>query len=299
MLGELYPGETRDIEANSSSPGEYDQQARADNLVQLGDHINKCSAGNAVIVFGGTNARYPRSGDTIGQFKTQAGLMDAFVGLERQGVDPVQESICSNPSNSSYCETTDKVLYRGSKLLDLTAETFSYESRKFLQSNGAVLSDHNPVGVNFTWSLNPLLAQSNFFGGPHGEWFSDMPVVADKSSTKVDKLVFRGTERLDSVSVVLSDNTELRHGGTGGEKVSLDLEQDEFWTTAKLCKSQHRGMTRNFYIVATTSKNRTLSAGTETNDCETFSAPANWQIKGFLGQVGDNVDQLAFIYAPQ
>ena len=30
-----------------------------------------------------------------------------------------------------------------------------------------------------------------------------------------------------------------------------------------------------------------------------FTAEAWWQIVGFLGQDGDEIDQLAFIYAPQ
>jgi len=82
-------------------------------------------------------------------YQTQSKLTDAFVELQRGGVNPTVETICANPSLINTCETVDKVFYRGSKQLKLQATYFSYESSKFLQADGvSILSDHNPITVN-------------------------------------------------------------------------------------------------------------------------------------------------------
>jgi Jacalin-like lectin domain len=93
--------------------------------------------------------------------------------------------------------------------------------------------------------------------------------------------------------------TTFTHGGTGGTAASLTLGNSEYWVTAELCQGQKSGETRNFYILATTSTGKTLAAGTSTSDCATFWAPTGWQIVGLMGQDGDEMDQLAFIHAPQ
>lgn len=248
---------------------------------------------------GDTNSRYSRTADNIRLFGTQNGLTDAWVQVERNGVIPTVESLCSNPSTTDSCETVDKVLYRGSSIFKLEATSFNYESKKFLQPDGNILSDHNPVGVNFTYSLKGALRQSGYFGGPHGTWFSDLSVLAAKSKPTAKVLTFRGARRLDSVGLTLTDGTVFTHGGTGGDQATLTLASGEFWTSAVLCQAKYKNHTRNFYIKATTSKGNTLESGSSTGDCATFTAPSGWQIVGYMGQDGDEMDQLAFIYAPQ
>lgn len=272
-----------------------DEVARAANLQQVADYIDTWSIGNSVVVYGDTNSRYTRSADGITVFETQNGLTDGFVQLEKGGVNPTVETICDNPSLINTCETVDKVLYRGSKQLSLEATYFNYESSKFLQSDGSILSDHNPITVNFTWAVSSTRRQSGFWGGPHGSWFNDLESLP--ATPKASVLSFRGGSRLDSVGLTLTSGTTLTHGGTGGTAASLTLGSSEYWVTAKLCQGQKSGQTRNFYILATTSLGRTLAAGTSTGDCATFSAPSGWQIVGFMGQDGDEMDQLAFIYA--
>ncbi|PMD65507.1 endonuclease exonuclease phosphatase family protein [Hyaloscypha bicolor E] len=274
-----------------------DEVARAANLQQVADYIDTWSIGNSVVVYGDTNSRYTRSADGITVFETQNGLTDGFVQLEKGGVNPTVETICDNPSLINTCETVDKVLYRGSKQLSLEATYFNYESSKFLQSDGSILSDHNPITVNFTWAVSSTRRQSGFWGGPHGNWFNDLESLP--ATPKASVLSFRGGSRLDSVGLTLTSGTTLTHGGTGGTAASLTLGSSEYWVTAKLCQGQKSGQTRNFYILATTSLGRTLAAGTSTSDCATFSAPSGWQIVGFMGQDGDEMDQLAFIYAPK
>lgn len=279
-----------------------DEASRNGNLEQVLAYAETWSAGNAVLIFGDTNSRYTRVLDTAVDTLLASNFTDAWVQLARAGAVPTVESLCDNPQGvgNNTCETVDKVFYRGSPLVSLDADTFEYVGTWFLSANGSTLSDHNPVNVNFTWTAGSALRQSAYWGGPHGTWFSDVETLAALTAKpKVATLTFSGASRLDSVGVALGDGTSLVHGGTGGTAANLTLGAGEFWTSAKLCQGQYNSETRNFYILATTSAGNTLAAGTATSDCATFQAPDGWAIVGFLGQDGDELDQLAFVYAPQ
>ncbi|KAL2069528.1 hypothetical protein VTL71DRAFT_14207 [Oculimacula yallundae] len=276
-----------------------DIEARAANMKEVSDYIKTWSVGNAVLVFGDTNSRYSRKsvGDVANIFAEQNGMKDVFAEIPRKGITPTVETLCSNPSLDNTCETVDKHFYRGSRQLSLQATAFNYDSSKFLQADGSILSDHNPIAVNYTWAASPSFRQSNYYGGPHGTWFNDLDALPAKPKTSV--ITFRGSNRVDSVGLTLTNGQTFAHGGNGGNVASLTLASNEFWTSAKLCQAQKDKRTRIFYILATTSTGRTISTGKTTSDCVTYSAPAGWQIVGYNGQVGDEVDQLALIYAPQ
>lgn len=279
-----------------------DEVARNSNLNQVLTYAETWSAGNAVLIFGDTNSRYSRVLDTAVRSILDAGYTDAWVEHARGGVVPTAESLCINPqvSGNITCETVDKIWYKSSPLVTLDAESFDYIGTWFLGADGTTLSDHNPINVNFTWTAGAALQQSGFWGGPHGTWFSDAETLdALAASPVVSSLNFRGASRLDSVGVTLADGTSLVHGGTGGTAASLTLASGEYWTSAELCQGKYSDETRNFYILATTSLGNTLSAGKATTDCATFKAPDGWAIVGFVGQDGDEIDQLAFVYAPQ
>lgn len=132
-------------------------------------------------------------------------------------------------------------------------------------------------------------------------WFNDLPSIPETSTggNKPSRISLRGAERLDSVGLVLTNGQTYFHGGTGGQVHELALGPNEYWTQARLCQGQRNDRTRNFYLLATTSASNTVSAGTATDDCKDFTADPGWQIVGFYGQDGDEVDQLGFIYAPQ
>lgn len=258
-----------------------------------------------MIVMGDTNTRYTRAEDTALRtaLVKQSGLTDAWVQLIRNGNAPAAGAdalLCDNPAQTTSCEIVDKILYRGSRVLNLAASAFTYDGKNFLNLNpdhlGAILSDHNPIRTNFTWSFSASFRQSQFSGGPHGNWFSSLPSLPSAPSASV--ITFRGADRLDSVGLQLSDGTKFTYGGTGGTAVSLSLASGEHWTMTVLCTGQKDGLTRNFYIQATTDKGKTLQSGTRTSDCTTFTADAGFAVVGFMGQDGDEIDQLALIYAP-
>lgn len=246
---------------------------------------------------GDTNTRYSRTGDNIRVLMTQNNLSDAWIVRERGGVVPTQESLCNNPSLVNSCEIVDKILFRGNAITSLDATFFNYESSKFLQSDGNILSDHNPITVDLAWKSSATRRQSDFWGGPHGDWFNDLGSLGDNPKTRI--ITFSGASRLDSVGLTLASGTRFSHGGSGGTQVSLTLDASEYWVSAKLCQSKHNNTTRIFYIQATTSTGRTLASGTQTGECVTYSAPGGWQIVGYIGQSVDEVDLLGFIYAPQ
>ncbi len=91
-----------------------DVEARSANLQQVADYIANNSLGNAVLVFGDTNARYTSSGENIRVFETQEDMTNPWVELVLDGEQP-EEGIdaikCENPSTVKTCETVDKILY--------------------------------------------------------------------------------------------------------------------------------------------------------------------------------------------
>ena len=107
------------------------------------------------MVFGDSNSRYTRTDDIPAVFSEQNGMTDVWVQLVKNGVPPAKGAdalLCSNPATTTSCEIVDKVWYRGSSTIKLTAKTFDYAGHLFLQDNGDILSDHNGVLVEFNWS---------------------------------------------------------------------------------------------------------------------------------------------------
>ncbi|WP_128435013.1 jacalin-like lectin [Streptomyces cyaneus] len=276
-----------------------DLAARADNLSQLTDFIATHSAGNAVVVMGDTNTRYTRSGDTIAEFAAANSLTDAWVQLIRGGVAPTKGSdalVCDQTGTTvpNDCEVVDKILYRGSKLVSLNATSYNNEHSKFLTDDGLMLSDHDPLTAGFTWSRNAAFQLSDQFGGPHGDYYNDIDSVP--AGARATTIALRAGSRVDQVSLTLANGTTLTHGGTGGTASSLTLGSGEYVTTAYLCQGQKDDHTRIFYAKFTTNLGNTLAGGTTTSDCVTRTAPSGWQIAGFHGRTGDEVDKVGFIY---
>ncbi|MFG2577189.1 jacalin-like lectin [Streptomyces sp. NPDC048481] len=280
-----------------TNPG--DLASRADNLDQLTAFISTHSAGNAVVVMGDTNTRYTRSGDTIAEFAAANRLTDAWVQLVRGGTPPAKGSdalVCdqSGPTVPDTCEVVDKILYRGSAALSLRATAYANEHAKFLTDTGLMLSDHDPVSAGFTWTSNPAYRLSDQFGGPHGDYFTDIDAVPAGAAPV--SLSLRSGSRVDGVGVTLGNGRVLSHGGTGGTVSTLALGSGEYVTTAQLCQGQKSGQTRIFYAKFTTNLGRSLAGGTATSDCVTRTAPAGRQLAGFHGRAADELDKVGFIY---
>lgn len=274
--------------------------ARRANVVQLSRFIQANSASNAVIVMGDTNTRYTRTGDNIRTLLTDNGLTDAWVQLVRGGVAPALGAdalVCDSAAPADDCEVVDKVLYRSGPLVKLSATRYANDWRKFLDSGGKHLSDHFPHTTAFTWTLPADRRASDVFGGPHGTAFND--AAALPATPRPRTLTLRGGSRLDAVGMTLDGGTVLGHGGTGGTASSLTLGAAEHLTSVTLTRGQKDGRTRVFSAAFRTDAGRTLSSGTATSDTVTYTAPAGWQISGFTGRSGDEIDKLGLVYTPQ
>lgn len=251
-----------------------------------------------MLVFGDSNTRYTRADDTPGIFKTENGMTDAWIELVRKGVPPAAGTdalLCDNPSPNTTCEIVDKVWYRGSSALSLQATTFEYAGSMFLQEDGNVLSDHDPVLVDFTWSLKGALRIGDAYGGEYGTWFNDLDTVAAVSSPRVASVTLRGKDRLDAVALTLASGQTLTHGGTGGTATTLTLGSGETLTGATLCQGEKDGKTRIFYAQVRTSAGKSVSAGVKTGTCVERTAASGYSFVGFLGRDGDEIDKLGFL----
>ncbi|MEV6342608.1 jacalin-like lectin [Actinoplanes sp. NPDC051851] len=275
-----------------------DLESRADNLAQITAFIGTHSNGNAVVVMGDTNTRYTRTGDTIAEFVANNGLTDAWVKLQRGGVAPAKGSdalVCDESAITDTCEVVDKILYRSSRLVTLNASYYHNEHAAFLEDGtGLMLSDHDPIHVNLDWSVSSSYQLSEQFGGPHGDYYNDIDAVP--AGGQATTIGLRAGSRVDQVNLTLANGTTLSHGGTGGTAVSRTLSSGEYVTTAYLCSGVYSSHTRIFYAKFTTNLGNSIAGGTTTSTCVTRTAPSGWQIAGFHGRTGDEVDKVGFIY---
>ncbi|QRV78729.1 hypothetical protein RhiJN_06744 [Ceratobasidium sp. AG-Ba] len=141
-----------------------DAAARKSNIGQVVSYVKEHSEGNAVLIYGDTNALYTNSSDGIRQFIT-AGFTDVWVQLIRgQKGEPAAGSpslYC--PENgvgvTTECETLDEIFYRSGSTVRLNATRYNNESdflpnTAFLDSAGRPLSDHYPITADFIYSLD-------------------------------------------------------------------------------------------------------------------------------------------------
>ncbi|KAG9119127.1 hypothetical protein FRC07_006013, partial [Ceratobasidium sp. 392] len=137
-----------------------DTAARKSNIAQVVSYVGQHSVGNAVLIYGDTNALYTNSTDGIRQF-TDAGFTDVWVQLVRgkKGPPAVGSPSLYCPENgvgvSNECETLDKIFYRSSPTISLNATRYNNENTAFLDSTGHPLSDHYPITAEFTYIVLP------------------------------------------------------------------------------------------------------------------------------------------------
>ena len=275
-----------------------DETARENEWAQLTSWIAaNVPAGDALIVSGDTNSRYTRTLDDLQSFVADNGLTDAWVQLELGGVAPAAGSpdlVCDEAAITNTCEVTNKFLYRSSKWVTLNATSYSNEHAKFLDSNGLMLSDMDPIRTGLSWTENPSYQASDDFGGTGGTAFNDISAIP--GSAAVSALSLSTGNRVDNIGLTLSGGTTFAHGGTGGTPATLALGSGEYPVSLYACQASYNGDNRLFYAKWTTNLGRTLSGGTTTSDCTTFTAPSGYEISGFFGRSGSEVDKLGVFY---
>ncbi|HEX7301842.1 jacalin-like lectin [Lentzea sp.] len=282
---------------SNAGTAEADLAARRANITELSRAITANSAGNAVVVAGDTNTRYTRAGDNIRDLVSANGLTDAWVQEERGGVPPAAGSpalVCDDAAVTDACEVVDKILFRGNRYISLELTRYANENAAFRTADDEMLSDHYPITAGFRWTLDPALSLSDVSGGPHGTPFTD--VAAVPAGQRVTSVSLRAGARVDQVGLALADGTSFSHGGNGGTAQQLALAAGEHLTSVTLHSGQRDGRTRIFHARFTTNTGRTLSGGTETPDAVTYTAPPGFQIAGFHGRAGSEIDSLGVIF---
>jgi len=158
---ELAPGAFVDVynwhaDAKSGLP---DQAARQAQIQQMYAYMQTYSAGNAVLLLGDTNSRYTRAGDILPELLSQTGLTDVWVELRRAGlapsIGPNLGTCLEDGQSGGDCEQIDKIFYRSSATLELTALEYAVEDALFTDGGGLPLSDHNPVTALFSFQVVP------------------------------------------------------------------------------------------------------------------------------------------------
>ncbi|SES16317.1 jacalin-like lectin [Lentzea albida] len=284
------------VHANAGDT-EADLAARRANISELSRFVGQNSAGNAVVIAGDTNTRYTRSGDNIRELVTANGLTDAWVREERGGVPPAAGGpalVCDDRAVTDACEVVDKILFRGNRYITLDLVRYANENAAFRTADDRMLSDHYPIAADLRWTLDPALSLTDPFGGPHGTAFTD--VAAVPLAQRVTKVSLRAGTRVDQVGLAFADGTAVSHGGSGGTAHELVLAPGEHLRSLTLHSGQRDGHTRIFHASFTTTTGRTLSGGGTTSSATTFTAPDGWQIAGFHGRAGSEVDSLGVIF---
>eukprot|EP00644_Phytophthora_capsici_P006512 jgi/Phyca11/118744/e_gw1.36.572.1 len=137
---------------------------------------------------------------------------------------------------------------------------------------------------------------SEAFGGPHGRNFSDKNYV--NSGQTVSQISIYAGKRFDGVSLDISAPKTLTftHGGTGGDRKVLKLGEGEYVTSMEVHWGKKDGKTRLFYVNFLTSAGNSLAGGSMTDQKSTVTAPEGFQLAGFFGKSGKEIDMLGAIW---
>ncbi|OWZ21437.1 hypothetical protein PHMEG_0004016 [Phytophthora megakarya] len=134
------------------------------------------------------------------------------------------------------------------------------------------------------------------FGEPHGKKYSDLDLVVPGQS--VQSITLRTGKRVDAVVLEIREPSGktrmLHHGGTGGNKNQTQLAPDEHIVHWEAQWGDDGD--RIEYISFTTDKNNTFFGGTETGNVGQGDAPEGYQLGGFFGYCGRELDEAGPIW---
>ena len=135
-LGDGLPVHIYDLHMEAGGSAE-DDVAREGGLAQLVAHIEEHSSDTALIVGGDFNLHtdVEPAKSQFASLLTRAGLSDACTELQ-----------CPEPGS------IDKLLFRSSPAIELSAASWQRETEVFVSDMGEPLSDHPPIAVRFEWS---------------------------------------------------------------------------------------------------------------------------------------------------
>jgi hypothetical protein len=122
--------------------GPKDAEARAAGFAQLASFIKRHSVGRAVIVGGDTNLHTERG--------TAGRPADIAIWKRFQAATAVRD-VCAVVSCGRDIGSIDKFAFRSGGGITLKPLLARVEAARFTRSDGAPLSDHDPLTVTFRW----------------------------------------------------------------------------------------------------------------------------------------------------
>ena len=161
----------------------------------------------------------------------------------------------------------------------------------------------SPVSDKQPQFFDPVLCTP--FGGyemgdPYNDW--DRYLVLLKKSPRITRLTLRSADRVDQLTQTYEDGTRLQHGRNGGRELSINLAPGEHLTTLEVHKDTFKKHARIFFIQFGTNQRNPILAGgnprAEPEKKHIFTAPWGYQISGFIGSSGDELDSVAPVFTP-
>lgn len=114
-----------------------DLRLAAADLEELGAEIATRSTNRAVLVGGDWNLHpdRPEEAAILDDFRETAGMTD----------------VCEVVDCGADADEIDRMMFRSSETLDLIPVSHRFERAEFVDAEGAPLSDHDPLAVQFAW----------------------------------------------------------------------------------------------------------------------------------------------------
>ncbi|KUF89210.1 hypothetical protein AM588_10002308 [Phytophthora nicotianae] len=128
---------------------------------------------------------------------------------------------------------------------------------------------------------------SESFGGLQGVGFSDKNFVNSGQTVG----------QISIYADIGSKVTDLYHGGTDGHRKILNLDEGEHITPMEVHWGKKNDHTRIFYVNFLTSAGNFLLGGSMTDEKSTVIAPEGFQLAGFFGKSGKEIDTLGAVWA--
>ncbi|GMF32932.1 unnamed protein product [Phytophthora lilii] len=154
------------------------------------------------------------------------------------------------------------------------------------------------VATRANAALRNGVVLSETFGGPHGDQYSDLDNVAP--GQKVTSLTLHSADRVDGVGLTGTSadgaSFDFIHGGDNGDKNTLTLGAGEYITCMEAHWEEQHSHTRIFYLNFTTNNGNTISGGTKTSHSGNDCAPQGYQLGGFFGYAGQELDSIGAIW---
>ena len=122
-----------------------DQQLQADDYAQLAAYVQTHSAGRAVILAGDTNLH------TDGTHPDASGTADRDIWEAFQAATGLSD-VCDVVACGADGDEIDKVAFRSGGGVTLVPTSHRFERDVFVRGDGAPLSDHDALAVDFQWT---------------------------------------------------------------------------------------------------------------------------------------------------